>query len=160
MSTIYKVREVSSQLKNLVKNDTNPFIENDLILKDAGEKDERILQALKYLDKGAPKKALEELQSIHCEVRLEIGSQIENLKALLVDRSVLYSLTKLSKDEKNLIAYLRTGEKHRLDVISHLYPRRLRIEDGENRLKQLLFRLRKKMPDFIECSKGYIRITE
>jgi hypothetical protein len=66
----------------------------------------------------------------------------------------------LSELEVDLLKFLVEGAKDKYQIIEHMYGTRLSLDVTENRLKNLLNRIRKKRPDLIVFEDGKYRIVD
>lgn len=66
----------------------------------------------------------------------------------------------LSELEVDLLKLLVEGPKDKFQIIEHMYGTRLSLDVTENRLKNLLNRIRKKRPDLIVFEEGKYRIVD
>lgn len=65
---------------------------------------------------------------------------------------------KLGLLEERLLGALRKQPLHRWDLIKLLYPQESNTEILENRFKNLMARVRKKLPGILHCEEGIYRL--
>ena len=67
---------------------------------------------------------------------------------------------KFHEAEEKVFAILARGAKDKFELIQELYGDKIDFNSAENRLKNLLFRIRKKSPDLIKLLHGKYQLTD
>ncbi len=112
-----------------------------------------------------PEEAFKDLEfcraSKHSEIQALVGNAVVPILPAATDKkSKGRGEGDLSELEVDLLKLLVEGPKDKFQIIEHMYGTRLSLDITENRLKNLLNRIRKKRPDLIVFEEGKYRIVD